>query len=66
MNTLFRDLTAKPEWAEQTGPHTAGAIAHILERRIHLHQPRLMEELGLTHGGDRFEKLMVVMPRQIC
>lgn len=29
------DAAASDPWAEQTGPNTAGVIAHILERRIH-------------------------------
>ncbi|KPC34698.1 Integrase [Pseudomonas syringae pv. cilantro] len=46
-------------WAEQTGPNTAGVIAHILERRIHpQHGFRAclgILRLGKQHGEERLE-----------
>ncbi|MBD8790992.1 IS21 family transposase [Pseudomonas syringae] len=46
-------------WAEQTGPNTAGVIAHILERRIHPQhgfRPCLdILRLGKQHGEARLE-----------
>ena len=46
-------------WAEQTGPHTAGVIQHILERRSHpSHGYRAclgILRLGKAHGEDRLE-----------
>ena len=46
-------------WAEQTGPNTAGVIAHILERRIHpQHGFRAclgILRLSKQHGEERLE-----------
>ena len=46
-------------WAEQTGPNTAGFIAHMLERRIHpQHGFRAclgILRLGKQHGEERLE-----------